>query len=388
MNSFSLINSEAAGRNTRARWRRIIGRITCGLILLGISTGPCQAWDRPLTYENSRSLGMGGTSVAIADDEQALFCNPAGLGKRTSSAYSVLCANVDRSEDYDNVSDHIDRLTDSDTSATRSANFNNLMSIMGQTGYQSWSTTAYYLGGTGFGVAASYRESENFSVDNPSNPVVKSRVDKDTVFSGSFARGYGESQILFKDRATGWWGGTLKIASRKTADHDFYARDFAALTPDVLKDTERTGLAMDFDLGALWQLNNPWQTSFGIFAGNLLNSNFSEEAGTMKRQFAVGVSIKPLTGTPERNEKLLLAADYWETGEDLTGLANLRLGMQIRIARYLHLLAGLRGGYPTGGFAFAWHDLKIQASTYGQEIGQRPGDREDRRTSISANLEF
>ena len=365
-----------------------IGQTLCSLLISGLLTTPALGYDRPLTFETSRSHGMGGTSVAIADDQQALFCNPAGLGMRTTSAFSVLSATGDRSEDYDRVSDRIDRLSDADTAASRAANFSNLTQIMGKTGYQSWSTMAYYLGSTGFGVAGYYREAENFSVENPSSPLIKSRVDKDAVLTGSFARGYGESQILFKDRATGWWGGSMKFVSRKTADHTYYARDFAALTPEALRDTEKTGVALDFDLGALWQLNNPWKTTFGMFAGNLLSSDFSEEAGNLKRQFAVGASIRPLTGPAERNEKLLLAADYWETGEDSAGLAKLRLGMQLRLTRHLHLLAGLRGGYPTGGIAFAWHDLKIQAASYGEEIGQRPGEREDRRTSVSANLEF
>lgn len=359
-----------------------------GTCLLLAAAAPVTASDSPLIYETSRSLGMGGTSVAIADDQQALFSNPAGLGMRTTSAYSVLNAFAERNDDYDTVSNHIDSLTDSDTAGGRTGNYNNLMEIMGKTGHQAWSTMGYYLGGTGFGMAAYYREAETFSVENPSSPVVNSRVDKDTVLSGSFARTYNESQILFKDRATGWWGGTLKFATRKTTDQTFYARDFAALTPSVLKDTDRTGVTLDCDLGGLWQLNNPWRTTIGIFAGNLLSSEFSEEAGTLKRQFAIGTSIKPLTGPPERNEKLLLAADYWETGDNRNGLAKVRLGMQLRLSKYIQLLTGLRSGYPTAGLAFAWHDLKIQASTYGEELGQRPGDREDRRTSVTATLEF
>lgn len=362
--------------------------LTCGLFITSIFSGQAAAYDRPLTYETSRSLGMGGVSVAIADDQQALFCNPAGLGLRTTSAYSVLSATAQRSEDYDAVNDHIDSLSDSDTPGARAGNYRNLMQIMGKSGHQSWSSMAYYLGGTGFGIAAMHRESEDFSVENPASPLVRSRVDKDTVLAGSFARSQKETQILFKDRSTGWWGGTMKFVSRKTADHTFYARDFAALSPQALKDTDRTGVAVDFDLGALWQLNNPWQTTIGLFAGNLLNSDFSEEAGKLKRQFAAGVAIKPLTGPPERNEKLLLAADYWETGEDKSGLSNLRLGMQLRLSRHLQLLAGLRGGYPTGGLAFTWHDLKIQAANYAEELGQRPGEREDRRTAVSALLEF
>ncbi len=100
-----------------------IGQTLCSLIISGLLTTPALGYERPLTFETSRSHGMGGASVAIADDQQALFCNPAGLGMRTTSAFSVLSATGDRSEDYDTVSDHIDRLSDADTAASRAANF-------------------------------------------------------------------------------------------------------------------------------------------------------------------------------------------------------------------------------------------------------------------------
>lgn len=342
----------------------------------------------PVSYESSRTLAMGGACVAIADDHQAMFSNPAGLALNKKSAYSLLNATAVRNDDYDHVSSNIDKLNDNDTPAGRANNFNSLMSIMGETGYQAWSAMAYYLGSTGFGVNVYHRQSELFAVENPASPRVTSNIYQDTVLSGSIARDFGEAQVLFKDRATGWWGATMKFATRKTGEHHFFARDFAALTPEILKDADRTGMALDFDLGALWQLNNPWQTSIGMFVGNILSSDYSEEAGTMKRQFAIGTSIKPLTGPPERNEKLLLAADYWETGDDRTALTKIRLGMQIRLSSYLQLLAGLRGGYPTAGLAVSWHDLRVQVSTYGEELGQRPGEREDRRTAVTFNLEF
>lgn len=350
------------------------------------SANPVSA--EPFSYETGRSLGMGGACVAIADDHQALYCNPAGLALQKQSSYSVLNVSAERNDGYDNVSSNIDKLSDTDTPAARSTNFNALMQIMGEKSYQAWNAMAYYLGSTGFGIGAIHRESEFIAVENPASPKVVSKIYKDTILSGSIARDFGEAQILFKDRAMGWWGATLKFASRKTGEHSFYARDFSALTSELLQDTDRTGTALDFDLGALWQLNNSWQTSIGIFAGNILSSDYSAEAGTMKRQFAIGTSIKPLTGPPERNEKLILAVDYWETGDDRTGLSKVRAGMQIRLSKNLHLMAGLRGGYPTAGLALAWNDLKIQAATYGEEIGQRPGEREDRRTSASFNLEF
>ncbi|OGK08016.1 MAG: hypothetical protein A2W80_15660 [Candidatus Riflebacteria bacterium GWC2_50_8] len=339
-------------------------------------------------YESARTLGMGGTSVAIANDHQALFTNPAGLGLQQKSAYSVINAQGTQSEHYSKVNGRIKQLNDADTAASRTSNYNNLMEIMGKTGYQAWTAMGYYLGGTGFGMAAYYNDSEMFAVENPANPVVKSEVYQDTVLSGSIARGFNETQMLFKDRTIGWWGATMKVATRKTTEQSYYARDFAALTPGALKDTDRSGATLDFDLGALWQLNNPWQTSLGLFVGNVLSTDYSEEAGTLERQFAIGTSIKPLTGTPERNEKLVLAADYWENGDDKTALTKLRLGMQVELAEGLHLLCGMRGGYPTAGFALSWYALRLQAATYGEELGQRPGEKEDRRYTASINLEF
>ncbi len=352
-----------------------------------LATMPAQA-DKNFIYESARTFGMGGTSVAIADDHQALFTNPAGLGLQKNSSYSVTNVMIKQSENYSKVNGKINNLSDDDTGASRAANFSNLLAIMGETGYQAWSAMAYYMGSTGFGMSAYYHDSEEFSVENPANPHVKSSIYQDAVLTGSIARGFNESQILFKDRAIGWWGATMKVATRKMSEQSFYARDFAALTPGALKDTDRSGATLDFDLGALWQLNNPWQTSLGLFVGNVLSTDYSEEAGTLERQFAFGTSIKPLTGPPERNEKLVLAADYWENGDDRTAMTKLRLGMQVELAKGIHLLCGLRGGYPTAGFAVKWYDLRVQAATYGEELGQRPGEKEDRRYTASFNLEF
>ena len=57
------------------------GRTIFLAMLLGcfFTAIPAQA-DKNFIYESARTLGMGGTSVAIADDHQALFTNPAGLG--------------------------------------------------------------------------------------------------------------------------------------------------------------------------------------------------------------------------------------------------------------------------------------------------------------------
>lgn len=340
-------------------------------------------------YDNAHSLGMGGVSVAIADDYQALYRNPAGLGLQKKTTYSVITPTFARNSDFSDVNDSIGALSDADSATSRSDNYRKLQSVMGKTGYQEWSDSAYYINEHGFGLSILYDNSETYSVENPINPRVNSSVYKDTFFTGSYARAFVDDDTnLFKEKATGWWGATVKIGSRKMTESSYFARDFAALTPSAVKDTDKTGMAFDADLGALYQLQSPMKPTIGAFIGNVLAAKFSDEAGSLRRHYSIGASIKPLTGPTERTEKLTLAAEYYDDGAHVNALNKVRLGMQFKLTENFSLLAGVKGGYMTGGIDFNWNDVTITASTYAEELGERPGDRESRRYAVDASLRF
>ena len=343
----------------------------------------------PYTFENARSLGMGGVSTTFTDDYLVLYRNPAGLSLQKKSSYSVLTPSFSRNSDFSVVNDHINSLTDSDTAASRISNYNHLNGLIGKIGFQNWSNTAYYISESGFGLSVRYEDYQQYSVDNPSSPKIKSSVYKDCLVSGSFSKPIlEENQNIFKDKAVGWWGTTLKVATRKMTESSYSARDFAALTPRTIKDTDKTGIALDADFGALWQLTNPMQTTFGVFVGNLFESKFSDEAGKLKREYSMGVSIKPLTGEKERNEKLILACEYFDDGSHSNSLTKIRLGARAKISRDFCISTGVKGGYLTGGIDFNWNDVSFAVSTYGEELGNSPGDKEDRRYAVDASIRF
>lgn len=360
----------------------------CLLALLALSASVLKA--APLGFDNARSLGMGGVSVAIADDYQALYRNPAGISMQKKTHYSLLTPTFSRNSDYSHVLDSIDSLSDSDSAATRYLNYKHLESVMGKNGYQSWSESAYYISEKGFGISLKYDDYQRYSVENPTIPRINSSVYKDLVFSGTYSQALDENKKhnIFRDKATGWWGATVKIASRKMTESTYWARDFSALTPSLVKDTDKSGMALDLDFGALWQLSNPMKTTIGVFVGNVLESKFSEEAGRYKRQYSLGVSIKPLTGEVKRNEKLTLAAEYFDDGLHSAFLSNIRLGAQIEMTKGLRFLCGIKGGYLTAGMDFNYKDLTFGASTYSEELGKKPGDREDRCYAVDASLRF
>ncbi len=343
---------------------------------------------QPNYYENARSLGMGGVSVVVSDDYLSLYRNPAGLSLQKES-YAVLTPSFSRNTDYSNVIDHIDALSDSDTAASRISNYRHLDGIIGKTGYQRWSDTVYYIGQNGYGISIRYDDSQFYTVENPTSPRVKSSVYKDCVFTGSISRPFEDNgQVIFNDKAAGWWGATLKIATRKMTETCYSARDFAALTPNALKDTDSSGITFDADIGGLWQIASPMTPTFGVFVGNLLGSKFSDEAGRLNRYYSVGASIKPLTGDQKRNDKLVLACEFFDDGAHYNSLNKLRLGARIQVGKRGHFLTGVKGGYLTGGFDYSWNDLTFRAATYGEELGKRPGDRVDRTYAVDACLRF
>ncbi|HSH68317.1 MAG TPA: hypothetical protein VK997_00265, partial [Deferrisomatales bacterium] len=55
-------------------------RLVPGLLLLALAA-PAPAAELPSYFEGVRPLGMGGAFTAVADDENALFYNPAGLDR-------------------------------------------------------------------------------------------------------------------------------------------------------------------------------------------------------------------------------------------------------------------------------------------------------------------
>ena len=110
-----------------------------------------------------------------------LYRNPAGLCLKKETEYSVLTPTFSRNSDFSKVNNHINSLSDSDTAATRIANYSHLESLIGKTGFQRWSNTAYYIGESGFGVGVRYDDYQFYRVDNPSSPQIKSSVYKDCI---------------------------------------------------------------------------------------------------------------------------------------------------------------------------------------------------------------
>ena len=368
--------------------RRIL--TTAALVLsIGWNVAVATAFESaPLEYETVRTRGMGGVSVPIADDQQALFTNAAGLFQNKENVFAVANVAGDMNQDFRRVKNRTGGLSDRDTPETRAANNAVLNDIMGQHARLQASNLAYYLGQQGFGAGFLYQSTGEIGVVRPTNPRIQARATVDSVLVGGLSRPIPNLRNLFHDRALGWWGGSVKFLSRRYLNREYDARDFAGLSEGDLRDAQLKGSGGDLDFSTFWMLDNPWQASLGLTVNNILESELDPLVGHLPRQIGFGAAIHPLTGDAARKKKLVLAAEMWDLANGKVWLKQLRMGFEALVRPWLTLRGGLRSGYLTAGATARFRVARLDFATYSDERGPRPGDREDRRYSMELSLDF
>ncbi|MFZ2955746.1 MAG: hypothetical protein WA705_02470 [Candidatus Ozemobacteraceae bacterium] len=359
-----------------------------GLYAVFMSSSVSAGQAYPLIYETARTQAMGGTSVGIADDRQAMFTNPAGLAQVRDKQFALIQGEGEYNQDYRSVNDKTKGLSDRDTPQDRAANHRTLTEIMGKRARMQASNLAYYMGSSGFAASFLYQALAETEAVRPTNPKIRALGVVDSVLSGSIARPFPGVRSTFNDAANGWWGATAKFIARNALDREYDARDFAGLSESDLRSNQRYGAAFDFDAATYWELDNPWHTRVGGVIRNVLAAEIDPIIGTLKREVGLGVSVRPLGGPPDRNRKLLLAADIWNPQDDGGPLSHLRLGGEAWVRPWLAVRAGVRGGWLSAGVEADFQVVRLEISTYGEEIGPRTGDREDRRYRLALGIEF
>jgi hypothetical protein len=99
----------------------LLSIITSSLVLMAVI--PAFASEPQVFIRGIRPLGMGGAFVAIADDQNAVFYNPAGLTQRQGGMFTLFELPINISQDvlnfYDFYNDNNDALKNFSTQTTQ-----------------------------------------------------------------------------------------------------------------------------------------------------------------------------------------------------------------------------------------------------------------------------
>lgn len=324
-------------------------------------------------YTGVRMLGMGGVYVNTVNDETALLTNPAGLGKLRD--YTVTVVDPELHGAFAN------------TEIVNVTNFMEAISIQGlldrlnQARGQHWHSKLQLFPSfvaPNFGIGLLVKNQMNASVDPAAT-----RYRLDYVNDWALALGYNFRMF----------GGVLKIGVtgrliNRTEIHDDLDPTATGLTVAAIG---KEGMGLGGDAGMILTAPIATLPAIGVSVRDVGNTSYNFREGMFtataerpqdtQQTVDVALSFQPILGNRAR---ATIAFEYHgittplvEAEED--AIKRSHVGAEINFADFAFVRAGANQGYWTAGLEFATEKFQLQVASYGEEIGNPTGRREDRR---------
>lgn len=337
--------------------------------------GPSFARELPAFYKGIRPLGMGGAFTAVADDENALFYNPAGLDKVESWRLGVLNPLVEVNKEG------IDFYKDA-----KGTDFNDSVEVtqllQDHVGDYLHLSAAVFpnLVLKHFAVGVLGQATLNAQVNNIAFPELQV-TDALVSGSGHFATGWG-----FFDGMLRVGGGLKYVSARGMRDQIYLASDIASDNfGDTVKDDLNRGSGLGFDAGAMFEIPVVLKPTIALMVQNIGDVDLGD-AGKIPQQVNLGVAGSYAFSWV----KLTGAVDYVDVlnnlGDDNDVYKRLHAGLEARFWDMLAVRGGLNQGYTTFGASVDFKLLRVDYANYAEEIGSAAGKRSDRRHALQVIL--
>lgn len=347
------------------------------VFLLMIVSSLSYAQEYPYIYKGVRPMGMGGAFVAVSNDANALFYNPAGLADIRTVRTSILPLEFELGEKaYDIYKDAADVDFDDET---ETAEF--LREYIGERAHLAMNLFPYYsMPGFAFCLIGTARM--DLEVYDRQYPKVFTNVISDVGAGAGYARPLFDGTLLV--------GASAKYIYRQSLTEHYTVLDITSEDLDDLIDDDLVdGSGVLVDLGVIYKLDHIGLSGarLGISANNLVGSDLGD-AQDIDDHIDIGFAV-------ERQfwiTKTTLAADYVDlfsqVGDDDDPAKRIRLGAEISFPKILSVRVGLYQGYFSSGLTLDAKYARIDVLTYAEEIGAYAGQRVDRRYSFRFTLGF
>ncbi len=356
------------------------------LLLLFVALAPEALARDPETrlYRSAAFLGRGDTGIAIAEDEDAIFYNPANLaaGKGIYRKTVLLSPQVEVSQATKDLAKQV-----------MSKNPDAIDTVRNNIGKPNHVGASDFFGivlrRAAFGVIASssvdllaYKSPEPV---NGGLEVVTVDAEANAGFTFSLAESFFKDQLLV--------GFTAKYLQRGRGEIAVSAAE-ADKAAELFADTANfvgMGQGGGADVGATWKLGGRAAPTVSIVVADVGDTKITPDLETdldldLKQRVNVGFAIEPGT----KFSKLKLLADYHDAlGRTQPNvLKRTHLGAEISVLALAGVSAGLNQGYPTAGVYVDVHFLRLDFAAYTEEVGTRVGTRPDPRYVMRIEIGF
>lgn len=360
--------------------------IARALFLIAISLGSSYALSsagfKPWTHFGVRPLAMGNAYVAVADDYNALFYNPAGLARLDSWSGELVNPTLEVSRNtYKFTNDLLSVVGGGASDTTEILEL--VEENTGQSHYIGLKLTPHLVFpnfgiGIGIDVPVSLRFNRYPSVNLDLGPRVTIPI--------GFAMNFLENRLSI--------GTNFKVRAKGGVDHEFTIQDLNSFQDsEALDEFVEGGIGYGVDFGLLFTPMEPMEPTIGLSITDLGGTPYEQKdiggvaSGKPSPELPsvnLGISLKPIsTG----NSFLRTSLDMHSINQPFSFSKKLNFGLEYALGSIFKIQTGLHQGYFSGGFQIDLPILlAIRFATYGAELGTSAGTIEDRRYVLQIKL--
>ena len=360
------------------------------LVFSATCPSAAHARDASWTAYGLRPLGMGNAFVAVADDYNALFYNPAGLARLKDWSGEFFNPSLEYSKNLpDAVHDAMNLANNSSDSAKSVIDL--LEKQTGQNYHVGLGWTPHLIfKNFGFGLSLRLVGDMEFhrypSVDIDLGPRI--------IVPISIAHNFLEDRLSI--------GLTVKGRATAGINHEFSIQDIEAFqntnksanNTTNLSDFVEGGTAIGADAGLLFTPIKHLEPTLGLSITDIGGTPYKvynvagQEAKigaptAVPSSVNVGVSCKPWSTD---RTYLLTAMDMHSINQPLSFSKKFNAGLELGLGSVLKIQTGLHQGYLTGGMQFDVGLLSLRAVSYAEEMGSVAGTSESRRYALQLKL--
>jgi hypothetical protein len=323
-------------------------------------------------YNNSRSLAMGGASIAITSDDTSLYRNPANLGSLRDLYGTILDPEIEGTSNL--TASQIDI-----------AGVMSSLSAKPDTYYRSKTqiTPTIVRRNMGFGII--YKSEISAEVKSATPNVM------DTVYKNDAGAVLGANVRLFDGRIK--LGATGRLFNRIEVDN-------AALSTSGATDLQTIGAegnALAVDVGLLMQAPWTYIPTLGVVVRDAGDTTFEKggqrittvaRPNTIRQSVDAALAIFPIHSNQFRSVWTIEYSDITNSRNDTDNAKRVHFGLELNTRDLFFFRLGYNQRYLTGGIEVASENIVWQLTSYGEEIGTAAAPREDRRLNMKLAVRF
>lgn len=348
--------------------------ISFGLLLAATSFGQSEKW----THYGIRPLAMGNAYVAVADDFNALFYNPAGLARLKTWDLEIINPSYEISKETVAFLQDISDLT-GDVDGT--LDFIEKNSGTGQ--HMAMGFTPHFIvPGFGFAIGVEFIGDLAFH----SHPSVDLRIGPRIVIPVGFGFNFFDERLSI--------GFAAKARAQGGVDHRFDIGDIEVFqqkdeaSKNKLKTFIEGGVGIGADIGMLFTPTPYMKPTFGLSITDIGDTPFQEQnvgQDAIKAPSPVLASVNAgFSLMPVEVGRMFIrtSVDVHSINQPFSFSKKLNFGLEWGFGDIIRIQTGLHQGYLSGGFQFDVGVINLRAAAYTEEVGSAAGVAPDQRYAL------